>query len=34
MKKYIFSLMAALTLVSCTEYLDIKPYGKEIPEDV
>ena len=34
MKKYIFSLFAALALVSCTEYLDIKPYGKEIPEDV
>lgn len=32
MKKYIFSLIATLTLISCTEYLDIKPYGKTIPQ--
>ena len=34
MKHYILFLFTALTLVSCTEFLDIKPYGKEIPEDV
>lgn len=34
MKKYILLLFTTLTCVSCTEYLDIKPYGKEIPEDV
>jgi len=34
MKRYILFFVAALTLVSCTEFLDIKPYGKEIPEDV
>ena len=32
MKRYILFLITALTLVSCTEFLDIKPYGKEIPK--
>lgn len=32
MKKYIFILFSVAVLTSCKEYLDIKPYGKEIPE--
>lgn len=32
MKKYILLLFTILTCVSCTEYLDIKPYGKTIPQ--
>lgn len=32
MRKYIFLLLSALTLVSCKEFLDIKPYGKTIPQ--
>lgn len=30
--KSIVSVLIAAMAVSCTEYLDIKPYGKEIPE--
>ena len=32
MKHYILFFIIALTFVSCKDYLDIKPYGKEIPE--
>ena len=32
MKRHIITIMAALVLTGCTEYLDIKPYGKTIPK--
>ena len=32
MKKYILPLFLTLLLAGCTEYLDIKPYGKTIPQ--
>lgn len=32
MKKYIIIIFAALVAVSCNDFLDIKPYGKEIPK--
>lgn len=32
MKRHIITIMAALMLTGCTEYLDIKPYDRTIPE--
>lgn len=32
MKKYILPLFLTMLLAGCTEYLDIKPYGKTIPK--
>ena len=32
MRKFAFIILAAMSLLSCTDYLDIKPYGKTIPQ--
>lgn len=32
MKKFILAILPLVSLMSCTDYLDIKPYGKTIPK--